>query len=59
MRDTLVDHQRTDFNLLRFQLALADQGVLLVEECDERRTIVSSVALRRENEPVRSSMRNV
>ena len=49
--DPLVDHERADLDLLPFQLPGVDQRVLLVKECDERRSIVPSIAFRREDEP--------
>ena len=49
--DLLVDHERTDLDLLPFQLPGVDQRVLLIKECDKRRSVVPSVTFRCENKP--------
>ena len=52
-KSLLVDHERADFNLFPRELPSVDQRILLVEERHERRPIMASIALRRENESSR------
>ncbi len=48
--DLLVDHQGAHVDLLTLDLALLDELILLVEERHEAWTVMSTVALGRENE---------
>lgn len=50
-RNVLIYHQRTNPNLLSVNLATINQRILLVEERNERRTIMSTVRFRGEDEP--------
>lgn len=44
--NTLIYHQRTNFDLLSFNLATLDQRVLFIEERNERWSVMATVRLR-------------
>lgn len=50
-QNVLVDHERTDRHQLSFQFTFIDESILLIEEGDHGRAIMTSVALCRQNEP--------